>query len=109
MDRLLVVSCDCHAGATPAAYRALLDPDLRERYDAWRADRDALDARLAQCLGLRLADIDARDDAARGERRGALSTYWTAERRLALLDADGIAAEVVFPQPAGDGGPPFYP
>ena len=108
MDPLLIVSCDCHAGATPAEYRRHLDPAFRERYDAWRADRAGQEARLAQALGLRIAEIDP-GDAGRGERRGPLSNHWNAERRLALLDADGIAAEVIFPQPAGDGGPPFYP
>jgi len=108
MARIPIVSCDCHAGATPAEYRSRLDPGYRERYDAWLADRAAQDARLAEVLGLRLGEIDP-GDAARGERRGPLTAHWTPERRLAHLDADGIAAEVIFPQPAGDAGPPFYP
>jgi predicted TIM-barrel fold metal-dependent hydrolase len=108
MDPLLIVSCDCHAGASPDEYRAHMDPSFREGYDAWRADRVGQDARVAQALGVRMAEIDP-GDAGRGERRGPLSYHWNAERRLALLDADGIAAEVIFPQPAGDGGPPFYP
>lgn len=108
MDPLLIVSCDCHAGGTPDEYRRHLDPAFRERYDAWLADRAGQDARLAQALGVRLAEIDP-GDAGRGERRGPLSNHWNAERRIAVLDADGIAAEVIFPQPAGAGGPPFYP
>jgi predicted TIM-barrel fold metal-dependent hydrolase len=108
MERLLVVSCDCHAGGSPAEYRSHLEPAFRERYDAWLADRAAQDARLAQALGLRMAEIDP-GDAARGERRGPLTGHWRGAERLSLLDADGIAAEVVFPQPAGPAGPPFYP
>ncbi len=107
-DRLLVVSCDCHAGGTPAEYRELLDPAYRERYDAWVADAAAQDARVAQALGVRMAEIDPGDEA-RGARRGPLTGFWSAARRLEVLDADGIAAEVIFPQPAGPAGPPFYP
>jgi predicted TIM-barrel fold metal-dependent hydrolase len=108
MARILIVSCDCHAGAPTAELRSRLDPAFRERYDAWLGDRAAQDARLAQALGLRLGEIDPGDEA-RGERRGPLTAHWTPALRLAQLDADGIAAEVIFPQPAGDAGPPFYP
>jgi predicted TIM-barrel fold metal-dependent hydrolase len=107
-ERLLVVSCDCHAGGSPDEYRVHLDPAYRARYDAWLADRDAQDARVAQALGVRMAEIDP-GDAARGPRRGPLTGHWNASRRLDQLDADGIAAEVIFPQPAGAAGVPFYP
>jgi len=34
MERYLVISTDCHAGLPPGGYRAYLDPQHRERFDA---------------------------------------------------------------------------
>ena len=55
-DRLLIVSCDCHAGGSPEEYRRHMDPAYHARYDAWLADRDGQDARVAQALGVRMAE-----------------------------------------------------
>lgn len=102
MDRLTVISCDCHAGAPPEVYRDYLDPGLRSDYDAALADRAGLVRRAAEVIGR-----GPMSDDGDGER-AALTARWTAERRLEVLDADGIAGEVLFPQPAGRAAPPFY-
>jgi len=102
MDRLTLVSCDCHAAATPAEYRARLDPAYRAAYDALLANPAAVERRAAQVIG---------PDAPSGDGDGLrepLSARWTTALRLAELDRDGIAAEVIFPQPAGRNAPPFY-
>lgn len=102
MSRLTIVSCDCHAAASPAVYRDYLEPAYRQRYDALLADPGAVARRAAQIIGPFAPSGDGD-----GERE-PLTARWTAARRLAELDRDGIAAEVIFPQPAGKNAPPFY-
>ncbi|MEZ4334339.1 MAG: amidohydrolase family protein [Myxococcota bacterium] len=102
MDRITLVSCDCHAAATPAVYRDYLEAPFRARYDAMIADPAAVHRRATQVIGPFPPTGDGD-----GERE-PLTARWDAARRLAALDADGIAAEVLFPQPAGRNAPPFY-
>lgn len=102
MERLTIVSCDCHAGATPDEYRDYLEPAYRDRYSAMIADPEAIRRRAADVIGPRIPSDDSDDE------RAPLTARWTAQRRLAELDGDGIAAEVLFPQPAGRAAPPFY-
>ncbi|MBK7951575.1 MAG: amidohydrolase [Deltaproteobacteria bacterium] len=102
MDRLTIVSCDCHAAARPEVYREYLEADLRTRYDAMIASPEAVARRAAQVIGPFAPTGDGE-----GERE-PLSARWDPVRRLAELDRDGIAAEVLFPQPAGRNAPPFY-
>lgn len=102
MDRLTLVSCDCHAAASPEVYRDYLEAPFRARYDALLADPEAVARRAAQVIGREAPGGDGD-----GERE-PLTARWSAARRLAELDRDGIAAEVVFPQPAGRNAPPFY-
>ena len=101
-SRLTIVSCDCHAGAPPADYRDYLDPAYRALYDQALADSDRVEQRTAQVIGSGVMSSDGDDEGS------ALSARWTASRRLEQLDADGIVAEVLFPQPAGRAAPPFY-
>ena len=42
MDRSTIVSCDCHAAATPAEYRKYRELAYREGYDAWVANPEAV-------------------------------------------------------------------
>jgi predicted TIM-barrel fold metal-dependent hydrolase len=99
---LTIVSCDCHAGAAPADFREYLDPDYRGLYDESIADRDLVARRAATVVGSGPMSPDTDDE------RAALTPRWDARRRLEQLDQDGIAAEVLFPQPAGRAAPPFY-
>jgi predicted TIM-barrel fold metal-dependent hydrolase len=93
MTSYTLISSDCHAGADGAEYRAYVDPAYRDTFDEYLA--------LASMMG-------------RGARRGAeelddasRSLYDMAVRER-YLDAEGVAAEVIFPQPGGPSGPPFY-
>ena len=88
MDALTIVSCDCHAGASPEVYRDYLDPAYRDRYDAMLADPESIGRRAAEVIGPRVPSADGDDE------RAPLIGRWTAERRLGQLDADGVAAEV---------------
>lgn len=83
-DRYIVISSDCHGGANHATYREYLDPAYLERFDEWRG-------------AYRNPFRDLQDD---GRTRN-----WDDERRISEMEADGIVAEVVFPNTV----PPFFP
>jgi len=83
-DRYTIISSDCHAGANHATYREYLDPQWRDAFDAWRG-------------GYKNPFRDLQDD---GRTRN-----WDDERRIGEQAADGIVAEVVFPNTV----PPFFP
>lgn len=83
-ERYTVISADCHGGGDIPDYRPYLEQSLLDEFDRWRADFDN-------------PYDDLRDrDAARN---------WDHDRRLAELEADGVAAEVIFPNTV----PPFFP
>lgn len=83
-DRYTIISADCHAGADLLDYRDYLDPAYCDEFDAWAADYVNPFSDLSE------------PDAARN---------WDSDRRLADLDADGVAGEVIFPNTI----PPFFP
>lgn len=83
-DRYTVISADCHAGADLATYREYLDPAWRDEFDDWRG-------------GYQNPFRDLQGD--------GRSRNWDDDRRLAEQAADGVVAEVVFPNTV----PPFFP
>lgn len=83
-DRYTVVSADCHAGADLLDYRPYLAKRHHEAFDAWAAG-------YVNPYEDLLADTADRN--------------WNSARRLAELEADGIVAEVLFPNTI----PPFFP
>ena len=83
-DRYTIISADCHAGGSHEMYREYLDPAYLDDFDAWRQKyknpfRDLQD--------------------------GGRIRNWDDDRRIGDLEADGIVAEVVFPNTV----PPFFP
>jgi predicted TIM-barrel fold metal-dependent hydrolase len=103
MDRYIVVSSDCHAGLRPELYRDYLDPEYRELYD------HALPLQLA---GAEQAEknflIKEINDEWRRGNELALTGAWDHAERIKMLDRDGIAAEVIFPDGITErNGPPF--
>ncbi len=83
-DRYVVISSDCHAGASIRAYRPYLASRYHDDFDAWM-----------QTFENPYQDLTG-DDAERN---------WDSDRRLAELEADGVVAEVLFPNTI----PPFFP
>jgi predicted TIM-barrel fold metal-dependent hydrolase len=83
-DRYVVISADGHAGGDMDDYRVYLDARYRDRFDAWRAD-----------YVVPFPDLEGPN----------ASRNWDSDRRLADTEADGIVAEVLFPNTV----PPFYP
>ncbi len=83
-ERYTVISADCHGGGDIPDYRPYLERGLIDEFDAWRAG-------FVNPYG----DLDG----------PAASRNWDHDRRLAELEADGVVAEVVFPNTV----PPFFP
>ncbi len=84
LDRYIVISADCHGGGQLREYRDYLERRYLDEFDDWARD-----------YGIPFEDL-----------RGAEAyRNWDHERRLAELEADGIVAEVLFPNTV----PPFYP
>ena len=91
MDRYLVISSDGHAGPRPEVYRDYLDPQHRDEFDRQHAARLEMMAKVGERLEM------AQESAkwAEGKDEG-LSGAWDSDRRIEDLDADGVAAEVLF-------------
>ena len=91
MDRYLVISSDGHAGPRPEVYRDYLDPAYREEFDVQLA---------ARLEALRLAgeqlEMRAESDKWAEDKDWGLSGAWDSDRRNEVLDADGVAAEILF-------------
>ncbi len=92
MDRYLVISSDCHAGLPPEQYRDYLDPEFREIFD--QALPLQLEATREAAKKFLVDDINA-------EWRQGIETEltgaWDHDERIKVLDGDGIAGEVIFP------------
>jgi predicted TIM-barrel fold metal-dependent hydrolase len=95
-----IISSDTHAGADLLAYRPYLGADLHEEFDAWAAT-------FSDSWGvIDTEQMDTDDDNLRVGVASFMSPYnWDSDLRLAHLDAQGIAAEVIYPNTV----PPFYP
>jgi predicted TIM-barrel fold metal-dependent hydrolase len=92
MDRYLVISSDCHAGLPPERYRGYLDPGYRDAFDA------ALPIQLAETRKAAARFLVAEiNEAWRRGREADLAGAWDHEARVRVLDADGVAGEVIFP------------
>lgn len=83
-ERYTIISADCHAGGSHAAYREYLDPAFHEDFDAWRGEYKNPYRDLGDNRRLR---------------------NWDNEMRNSQQEADGVVAEVVFPNTV----PPFFP
>jgi predicted TIM-barrel fold metal-dependent hydrolase len=79
-----IISADCHAGGSHEMYREYLDPQYRDDFDAWR---------------------EKYKNPFRDLQDGGRVRNWDDERRINDLEADGVVAEVVFPNTV----PPFFP
>ena len=83
-ERYLVISADCHGGGNITDYRPYLPSKWHDDFDAWAASYE-----------IPYEDMKGPD----GDRN------WDSKRRLTELEADGIVAEVIYPNTV----PPFFP
>ena len=79
-DHYVLVTSDAHAGAAMAAYKPFLDARWHDEFDEWLA-------------GVVMPWVDVRD-----------TSNWDSDVRLAQMDADGVSAEIIFPNTL----PPFF-
>ena len=83
-EHYTIISADCHAGGSHEMYREYLDPKYLDDFDAWR---------------------EKYKNPFRDLQDGGRVRNWDDDRRIGDLEADGIVAEVVFPNTV----PPFFP
>ncbi len=103
MDRHLVISSDCHAGLPPERYRDYVDPQYREVFDV--ALPIQLEETRKAAAKFLVAEINAEW---RKGRESGLSGAWDHDERVKVLDADGVAGEVIFPDGITEmNSPPF--
>lgn len=110
MDRVIVVSSDAHVTARPADYTQYIDPQYR---DAYKDSMPSIDA-VSRVYDNSVEDggffFSAEGVAHRKEverellHEGALAeVQWDSALRTRALEADGVVAEVLFPN-----GTPFW-
>ncbi len=101
MEQYLIISSDCHAGLPTEQYRPYVDPDQRVAFDEMLAAREQANAaRVSNDFADRWVEENAE----------GLSGAWDGQRRDKELDADGVTAEVIFPDAdavTGFTGAPF--
>jgi predicted TIM-barrel fold metal-dependent hydrolase len=91
-ERYLIISSDCHAGLPNAEYRDYLDPEYRDAFDTYLADR----ARMLELASRGILNEEFAEEWERENEEG-LRGGWDAGRRDKELDADGVVGEVIFP------------
>ena len=110
-ERLLVVSSDGHAGPPVEHYRAYVEPKYRADFDDWLAQY------VPQWTATQLKDSDLQETLSEDYKREWLLREATAVAapgtcdpavRLAAMDAQGIAADVLFPDDQSTNTPPFF-
>ncbi len=103
MKNYIVVSSDGHAGLKPEEYRSYVDPEFRETFDI------ALPIQIEQTkIAAKKFLVDEINEDWRGGNERGLSGAWDHNARNEVLDADGIAAEVLFPDGITEmNSPPF--
>lgn len=83
-ERLVLISADGHAGGNHEQYRDYLEARYHDEFDAWR-----------RRYSNPFKDLTT----------GTRNRNWDDDRRISELEADGVVAEVLFPNTI----PPFFP
>lgn len=92
MDHYLVISSDCHAGLPPEQYRDYLDPKYRDAFDVALPIQN----KAARAAGKKFL-VDEINEEWRKGVESELVGAWDHDARIRMLDGDGIAGEVIFP------------
>jgi predicted TIM-barrel fold metal-dependent hydrolase len=92
-DRYVVISTDCHAGASIQGYKPYLDARWHDDFEGWASTfSDPWGEQGEADNKMGLASYDSRIN-------------WESDLRRDLLESEGIVGEVIFPNTA----PPFFP
>jgi predicted TIM-barrel fold metal-dependent hydrolase len=104
MPRYLVISADCHAGLPAPLYRPYLEKKYQEDFDRY-LEKTA--PGRGQGMKRLFTSEAITDHAKEAEQAGGIEGFWKHATRLAELEAEGIVAEVIFPDGTDDNEPPF--
>lgn len=103
MDRYLIVSTDGHAGLPMEGYRDYLDKKYQRAFDEALPIQKAMTREFEEQL--LLTDFN---DKWRKETASGLAGAWDGAVRNQVIDGDGVAAEVLFPDGITEmNSPPF--
>lgn len=90
----VIVSSDCHAGADLRDYKQYLAARWHDEFESWVATyHDSW------------GEIDTESEFKAGVSSFMSPLNWDSNKRLEVLESEGIAAEVIFPNTV----PPFFP
>jgi predicted TIM-barrel fold metal-dependent hydrolase len=98
LDRYLLITCDSHAGSDPQGYGPYLEKKWQSDFKDWVEQSAELAKLMRKVMGARSIGVDG-DPEIDGDRN------WDSARRLRETQADGVVAEVIFPNTS----PPFAP
>ena len=98
LDRYLLITADTHAGSSPEGYGPYLEQKWQADYQGWLEQSAQMAKVMRQVMGSRSIGVDGDPDID-GDRN------WNTARRLSETEADGVVAEVIFPNTAS----PFAP
>lgn len=103
MDRYLIVSTDGHAGLPMADYRKYLDPKYYDAFDK------ALPVQIEQTRKAEESFLISEFNRKwREKAEYGLAGAWDSDLRWRIIDEDGVAAEVLFPDGITEmNAPPF--
>lgn len=94
-EKVIIVSGDGHAMASPDVLRDYMDPVARDQFDDLVRDNEK-HLRVMKVFGRHSAEADEYIDDRGAMAGGGFTGAWDTGRRLAEMDAEGIAAEVIF-------------
>jgi predicted TIM-barrel fold metal-dependent hydrolase len=98
LDRYCLITADSHAGPSPQGYGPYLERRWQGDYEEWLEQSAEIAKLMRKVMGDRSIGVDGDPDVV-GDRN------WDGARRLRETEADGVVAEVIFPNTA----PPFAP
>ena len=114
MKRLLLISSDCHAGASWEDYRPYVEHEYRDRFDDWVAEKRASEAETRAWRKSHFPiDFQERYDRGVEAKIGRNSDLgWDVgvldlDERTRFLEEDGVVAEVIFPDNSRRNAVPF--
>ena len=98
MSRITLISSDGHVAARMADHRPYLDPAYLESFDAFLVEyrKHGVVTTDSTNIANRLDPDAAAEWKEKVADPGRLDAAWSAERRAAELDREGVAAEVLF-------------
>ena len=94
VSRYLVISGDGHAGPPADIYRDYLDPDFREKFDS---HQKAMSEMRRGFAGSSTGDDFKKKWEEETGGDGGLTAAYDSDARNKILDEEGVAAEVLFP------------